>query len=310
MCCQDSKGVSIRLSKQVPSFAYVPIAQSECAIVLRLANVQNHIFNVLCEFAMNPFFSLHHWLEHGKNENISETYANMAQYGGEEVQRRWKVSTLKVLQQLDNPVDTSEIVGKIVDREIVGALYELVEERQTDQLKYDLKGIFTAAVELGRSVESDEVPMSLERVPSMSERDGWREYSTEKYEADEKDDAGLKASTLSVPREPLCVQPKILRRRSETAEPTPTSTSTSGKGAIEVIQAGVALFPDTGIFQDGAAQWKEIHNAGIQAATNVGARKGSLSRTTTMTSIGVHSPVVALRSPTLPSRVFGVPEYT
>lgn len=210
------------------------------------------------------------------NSILSEIYFCTAQCG-EDVQRRWRVSTLKALKQLDAAADVSGMAGQIVDQHIVAPLYELLDQNQADKFKNDLKGIFVNAIELGRIVESDEMPVYLDRAPSISERDGWREYSTEKYEAEDTDGLSPDSTITRMVREPLCVQPRIFRRSGKA-----TASTSGGDGTTEVIQPGVALFPDTGIFQDGASQWQKIYNAGMEAARSVSGKGKSHSRNTSI----------------------------
>lgn len=301
---QDSKGTSNRLSRALPSFEGVPIAESDSAVLLRLANVHNHILNVLCELVMNPFFSLHQWPKHGNNSNLNEIYSSMAQYG-EDAQRRWKVSTSKTLRQLDATMDVSGTVDRIIDQEIVTPLYVLLKADQTDKFKSDLKGVFDSAVELSRKAETDRSPVYLDRSPSVSDRGGWEEYSLEKFETDDADDLVPNTSIVHIRQEPLCVRPKIFRHTGET-DTSSTSTSltiTTGGAEVETILSGVALFPDTGIFQEGAFLWQKIWYAGMEVARGVGGKGKPQSRST---SISLNA---SPRSPFQPSKTWGKLEY-
>lgn len=204
------------------------------------------------------------------------------------------MSTLKALKQLDATADVSGIAGQIVDLHIVTPLYALLDQDQADRLKYDLEGIFVNAIELGRSAESDELPIYLDRAPSMSERDGWREYSPEKYEAEDTEGWGPDSPITPMVHEPLCVQPRILRRSRKA-----TSSTSRGDGTTEVIQSGVALFPDTGIFQEAASQWQRIHNAGMEAARRVSVKGKSRSRNPSISHSALGTtPRTPVQSPT------------
>lgn len=189
----------------------------------------------------------------------------MAQYG-ENVQRRWKVSTCKTLEQLDAAEDASGAFGDIIEQEIVTPLYELLNGAQTDKFKTDLKGVFASALELSRRSESDQSPVCFGPAPSMSEQGGWMEYSPEKYEASDTDDLVLDASIVHIRHEPLYVRPKIFRSPGRATSAFPSLTIKTGREEADMIQAGIVLFPDTGIFQEGASQWQKIWYAGVEVA--------------------------------------------
>lgn len=290
---QDSKGVSTRLSRTLPSFENVPIAQSDSAVLLRVANVQNLVFNVLDELAMNPFFSLHQWTPSGDNLYLKKIYSHMAQYG-EDVQRRWKVSTTRTLEQLDASMDVSGTVGLIVDLKLVAPLYELLnDDDQADKFKSDLKWVFISAIELSRKAESDKSPVCVDMSPSVSDRAGWQEYSTEKFETKVPDDLVRGLSNVHIRHEPLCVQPKIYRRTRQATTTVPSPAATRGGTEIEVIRRGVALFPETGIFQDGALLWQKIRYAGMEVARSGSGKGKPHSRST---SLSINTSLVGRKS--------------
>src|SRR5690349_5211792 len=102
---QDPVGTSTRLRRSSPKlFAKIPIADSPCSRVLRVANAQHIIFNVICSTFWQPFFSKYLWKHDGDRDRdrvrsvLAKIYSDLATHG-EDVQQNWKVATLKVLDQ-------------------------------------------------------------------------------------------------------------------------------------------------------------------------------------------------------------------
>jgi hypothetical protein len=142
---QNPVRASERLVKKVSSlvnFANIPITESECSRVLRLATVQHLIFNVICESLWNPFFSTHLWQHNRERLALIEIYPKLAAYG-ENVQWNWKVSMLKVLDKLDEKVNVREMIDDLVAENITGFLSPLLKDNQDDQFRSELALVYS-----------------------------------------------------------------------------------------------------------------------------------------------------------------------
>lgn len=206
-----------------------------------------------------------------------------------------------MLDQLDNAVDVEGQVDNLIAQNIVACLQPLLEDSQVDRLKDDLKGVFADAIELGKIAERDQSPVCIDIIPSMSDRDGWKEYLSEDYEASDASDVSATSPTMDPSPEPLFVSPKIFRwaatSATATAAAAAATTATASRSKVEVIQQGSALFSDTGIFQDGASEWQRIWSAGREMAKSINGKGRRQSMNVSMTSSGM-----VLRSPTQPSK--------
>jgi hypothetical protein len=280
---QDPVNTSDRLQRKAGrAFTKVPIANSECSRILRLASVQHTIFSTISGSVWQPFFSLHLWKHKEDKSSLPEIYSSLAAHG-EDVQHNWKVSTLKILTQLDDKVDVGKFVDKLIDSKIIATLQPLLDDIQLEPLTDDLKAVFIDAIELGRTAERDQSLVCYDTSPSMSDRVGWKEYLSEEYEM--MGDAADLSTTLSTSDflpEPLFVSPKIFRKVKRAGltgtATTPVTTAPECREEVEVILPGVALFPDTGIFQEGATDWQRIRGAGREAAMNT---NGKVRRSST-----------------------------
>lgn len=306
---QDPVGTSTRLARKSPIFAKIPIADSGCSEVLRLASVQHVIFNIICGRLWHPFFSKHLWKHKGDRSALQEIYSRLEACGNN-VQQNWKVSTLKSLDQLDDGLDTGEQVDELIAEWVVAHLQPLLDDSRAGQFKDELKVVFTDAIELGKTVERDQSPVHIETAPSLNDPDGWKEYLSDEYEMSDATDLSATSPTMDSPPEPLFVSPKIFRWKTraaatalaKTSAPAAatgatTPTTTAGRPEIELIQQGLALFPSTGIFQEGALEWQRISTAGREAAKNINGKARRPSMSTSMTGSGTMP-----RSPTQPSK--------
>jgi hypothetical protein len=69
--------------------------------------------------------------------------------------------------------------------------------------------------------------------------------------------------------------------------PTAPAAATASLPEVEVIQPGLALFPGTGIFQEGASDWQWISSAAQEVAMNANGRERRQSITMSTTSPGI-----------------------
>ena len=236
---QTPTATTDRLAKKAVIFQRTPILESDCSRVLRWANVEHVIFDAICDDLWQPFLS-EHLLEMPKARSvIADIYSRLAAEG-DQVQRNWKVSTLRILGQLDVALDSSPrldfIAGGVID-----TLRPLLDDRQVSQCQADLRQLFIKAIELGKTAERDRTPVQISRSPSLTDSNGWLEFSKGVYEA---------SDTISPPTpvEPPCalyVTPKVYR------------PATAGVQE-QVICSGSALFPNTGIFEQGRTEWDRL----------------------------------------------------
>ncbi|EXJ68604.1 uncharacterized protein A1O5_08398 [Cladophialophora psammophila CBS 110553] len=211
---------------------------------------------------------------------------------GKDFQHRWKVATLKTLDKLDEPnkSDGRHEIGKLVDKQITTPLRYLLNDLQA--FLSDLNQIFSQAIELGKAAERDQMNIIIEKTPYVSEQHsgGWKDWLDESYEPDYGSDESpssptstLTTASLVFRTEPLLTSPKI-SRQAET------------NGEIELILPGRAIFPERGIFQEGALEWQKIHNASSEAAR----AKNRLNRRQSMVGSGS-----IVQSPMQPSSLWG-----
>lgn len=282
-------GTSDRLSRKAPSFARVPIAMTECSQTLRLANAQHIIFEAISGSVWHSFFSPYLWKHKRDNSSLSEMYLCLAD-DGEDFQHSWKVSTLKALDKLDDKVDVEELVDNVIDQAVITALQPLLDDGRVDQFKDDLKAVFAEAIDLGRIAQRDDSPVYFEKTPSLNDSAGWKEYSSEDYAISDAASLSPTSPTSDIPLGPLYVSPKIFRK-GERVNPTATATTSvtapAGRSEVEVIQPGVALFPGTGIFHEGAMDWQRIHGAGRELAKNINGKGRRTSLSTSGTGLGI-----------------------
>lgn len=299
MILQDPVATWFRLKRYAPGFAKVPIADSECSRVLRLANAQHIVFDVISTSVWQPFFSPYLWKHKRDNPSLAEIYSRLAALG-EDIQHNWKVSTLKILDQLDDKVDVGELVAELIDQRVIGPLRPLLDDSQLGPFKDELKVVFAEAIKLGRLAERDRSPVYFDTTPSMNNRGGWKEYLSEDYDMmSEEANLTPTSSTSEVFLEPLFVSPKIFRKEKggrSLATATTSVNATAGREEAELIQPGVALFPDTGIFQEGVMDWQRIRRAGREAAKNTNGKGRRSSVSTSVTGLGI-----VPRSPLEPS---------
>jgi len=295
---EEPVSTSKKLGQIVPS-VQIPVANTEYSRVLRLACVQHHIFGTICQTIWRAFFS--RYLEEQNLSTLPRIHEDLRVYG-DDVQRHWRVSTLKVLDQLDKQVDVGKFIDVLIDDKIVLAFRCLLDDNQVNPFKRELKSVFTRAIELDRMARNDQSPVYVDNIPS-SDHEGWKEYWSESDEGNDMDDPVVASPTMKTQSQPLLVSPRFYRRATRTAG------AAVGTVELEVIQPGFALFPDTGIFKLGAFEYSRIKGAGSEVARgdsgSLAGRKQSLS--TSITGMGI------MQSPTMgPSKMWsreGVPAY-
>ncbi|KIW83031.1 hypothetical protein Z517_02274 [Fonsecaea pedrosoi CBS 271.37] len=246
---QNRTGTYGQLKRKRSTFAVVPVTPTETARVLRLANVQNLIFDAIRETVWQPFFSRYLWKTKKDTHAIDEIYWNLAAEG-EEIQHDWKVSTLRVLDRLDNGVDVEEKITAAIDQQVVQILEPLLSESNKADFRSELKKVFIKAAELGQESRRDRCPVYIDSSPSANSSSGWKEFS-EGFDVEDAPDPTL-ASCRDNIYSALCVSPRVYRKRETTATPG------AGQEEDELVHAGVALFPGTGIFQKGKMEWDEF----------------------------------------------------
>lgn len=316
---QDPVSTFDRSSKAMAGFSgfvQIPISGSEYSRVLRLAIVQHIIFNAICDPVWQRFYSV--YVGNVKREQmlLPKIYAR-AQVQGEAVQQHWKVSTLRALDLLDESADVGMVIQELIDQRIVAALKYLLDFERLDRFKTDLRNVFYDAFKMGRMAWIDQSPVIYSINPSVSDHVGWKEFWGE---AEEMKDTAEPAPTSPVadsPRtEPLFVSPKIYRRvvRTATTSTATTSAATVGAGQREeeIIRPGYALFPDTGIFQLGAWDWRRIRNAGREAARGINGSGRAMSMSTSGPAAGSGPGLSSPTFPQVPSKKWspeGAPDF-
>jgi hypothetical protein len=229
-----------------------------------VASIQHIIFEVICSQIWQPFFSEYLWNHNGTRSILERLHGRLAA-DGDQVQRNWKVSTLKMLGQLDTTSDTLHLMEFLTD-EVIGIVRPLLDEPEPIQFRTELQQLFTKAIQLGKMAERDRLPVRFSREPSSSDTKGWLDYSQGRYEANDFD---LPSSPME-PQVPMYVTPKIYRPATDT---TPEL----------LVHAGSALFPHTGIFQENLAEWQQIKNA-VREASKCVSKSRKLSTSSTLVS--------------------------
>jgi hypothetical protein len=280
----------------LPTFEKVPIAISPCSQDLRLANSQHVIFDALQKSVWQPFFSPYLWRQTDDTAVTSTALTEICSRlgaDGADFQHNWKVSTLKILDHLDEKEGVGRLISHLVDANVVSPLMPLLDDAHVNSFREDLKELFTEAIALGREAERDQSMVYVETVPStLKGREGWKEYltSTEEYDTRDASDLSAVSPTSGFLPKPLFVSPKVFRKVKDIGSEATTAT---GSSKVELIQEGVALFPDTGIFHMGASDWQRISGASAEAAKNNGGswlRRSSTSTTVTGPGMSPASP--------------------
>ncbi|OCT49040.1 hypothetical protein CLCR_04651 [Cladophialophora carrionii] len=285
--------ISEKVCHQNRIFEQIPIAESECSVMLRRAAAEHIVISFICDTIWRPFFSEYLVSSHVHDSVLPTMHSGMAE-AGRDFQHRWKVATLKTLDKLDNMNKTNgqDEIWKLVDQQIMGPLRYLLGDPQA--FLSDLTQIVSQAIELGKAAERDQMKLIFDQAPSVSEQNSgwWIDWLDESYEPDYGTDQSpssptstITTASLIVRTEPLLTSPKILRQ-VETSE------------EIELILPGRAIFPERGIFQEGALQWQKIRNASSEVAR---ARNGIGRRQSTSTAgLGMSA-----QSPMQPSILWG-----
>ncbi|KIW94630.1 uncharacterized protein Z519_04606 [Cladophialophora bantiana CBS 173.52] len=275
-------GAYNQLRRKKSAFQVVPITESERARVLRLAFVQNIIFDAIRDAVWQPFFSRQYWKSRRDRNLLNEIYIRLAK-DGEEIQTDWKVSTLRVLDRLDEKVDVGDKIGTAIDLDVIHKLEPLLSEKQKPDFKSELRNIFTKAMELGQESRRDRSPVYIDTGPPMNGGPGWKEFS-EGFTIEDTPNPNLPIIIGDNTFEPLCVSPRIYRK------------SLDG-GEDEVVYPGVALFPSTGIFQQGSMEWQELRQKEreIHKAHNGKARRASMASIVAGLGIAPLDPAVDLK---------------
>ena len=254
---------SEKLCQINPVFEQIPIADSECSVLLRQAAAEHIIVIFMCDRLWRPFFSEYLVSSHVHDSVLPAICSGMAE-AGRDFQHRWKVATLKMLDKLDNTNKTKgqHEIWKLVDQQIMAPLRYLLNDPQA--FLSDLNHIVSQAVELGKAAERDQMKIIFNQAPYVSEQSsgGWIDCLEESYEPDygtEESPSSPTSTTttttasLIVRTEPLLTSPKILRQVGTNEE-------------FELILPGRAIFPERGIFQEAALQWQKIRNASSDVA--------------------------------------------
>jgi hypothetical protein len=178
----------------------------------------------------------------GDTSTLADIYPRLA-VDREDFQHNWEVSTLKVLDQLDEDVSVEESMENLIDQTVIATLRPLLGESQIDTPSDDLRAAFAAAMNLGRKAERDRSPVYVATAPSMKDHRGWKEDLSEYFDMGDAIDISTTSPTFLL--DPLFVRPKIFRK-SERMAPASSGTTVVGKANVDVIQVGLALFPNTG----------------------------------------------------------------
>lgn len=290
---QKPVDTSEKVSKQNQIFEQIPIAQSECSVMLRQAAAEHIVVEFICDTLWRPFFSEYLVSSHVNDSVLPTMHSGMAE-AGSDFQHRWKVATLKTLDKLDetNKTKGQHEIGKLVDQQIMSPLRYLLDDSQA--FLSDLNQIFSHAIELGKAAERDQMNIIIDKAPYVSDQNsgGWIDWLDETYESDYGSDKSPSSPTSTITtasfvvrNEPLLTSPKI-SRQAET------------NGEMELILPGRAMFPDRGIFQEGALQWQKIRNA----SSDVARAKNGIIRRQSASTAGLG---MSLHSPMQPSSMWG-----
>ncbi|KAJ9618819.1 hypothetical protein H2204_012895 [Knufia peltigerae] len=277
-------------------FKGIPITPDLCSKHLRLAAVQNVIYEAINNTLWKPWFC-GYLRQNNEDQELVPKMFECLKDRGENERQNWKISTLRILERLDDTVDMVEIVT-IPVKEIVRRLKPLLNENQSESLRTDLIDTFIKAIELGKKSQREKDPILISMEPTEADSEGWQEYLKD-YER-----SSFVDSSFGSPVEPfhqrLLVSPLVYREANKpigsmTRQKMSNDKRDSRTGDVQVICAGMALFSDTGILRDGAAQSKEINNAAREKVSTFGTggnRNGGSS---------------AASSPTMRRRVGSIP---
>ncbi|OQV09937.1 hypothetical protein CLAIMM_14009 [Cladophialophora immunda] len=286
---------SEKVSQSNQIFDQIPIADSECSAMLRRAAAEHIIIQFICDELWHPFFSEYLVSSHVSNSVLPTMYSDMTE-AGSEFQHRWKVATLRTLDNLDeaHKVNGQHEIWRLVDKQIMGSLRHLLNDPQA--FLSDLSQILVQAIELGKAAQRDQTNIAIGKIPYLGEQNSgeWIEWLDESYEPDYGSDESpssptstITTASLSVRTEPLLTRPKISRQGPADGKP-------------ELIIPGQAIFPERGIFREGALRWQKIRNASSDMAR---ARNGIGRRQSTSTvGLGMN-----MQSPMQSSGVWGRP---
>lgn len=273
---QKPADTSEKVCKKHQIFEQVPIAASDCSVMLRRAAAEHIIINFICDALWRPFFS-EYLVSSRVNDSVLPTMHSGMAEDGRDFQHWWKVATLKALDKLDETTKTNgqHEIGRLVDQQIMSPLRYLLDG--SEAFLSDLQQILSHAIELGKAAERDQMNIIVDKTPYVSEQSsgGWIDWLGESYVPDDGSDESPSSPTstftmtsLAIRTEPLLISPKI-------------SCQAETDGKIELIVPGKAIFPERGIFQEGALQWLKIRNASSEVAR---ARNGIGRRQSTSTA--------------------------
>jgi hypothetical protein len=266
---QNPTVTSDKLVKKTKIFIQIPILDIPCSQVLRVACVKHVIFNAICDRLWEPFLS-EYLLDKPQamaRTIMTEIYTSL-KVEGDQVQRNWKVSTLKTLDRLDDSSDLLSCLNPVIG-EVMETLHALLDDRKVAQCQEELRQLFIKAVEFGKTSERDRTPVQISRNPSIEDPVGWIEY----FERNTVDSGDIVSPMTPVePPSTLYVTPKIYRPKTAEQE-------------AQVLCVGSALFPNTGIIQQGWGEWESFKQASRELANNYGRRKTSMDSTVMVSPI-------------------------
>lgn len=249
--------------------------------------MQHVIFSVVFDPLWQPFVSVYLGNLERDPALLSDIYSHFT-VEEKDIQQKWKVATMKGLKKMEDKTVLSSWMDKLIDGRVFGVLEPLLDHGHIDDFKSELKALLMDALELAKTSQLDKSPVILDMKPIQG-RPGWEEWLEEDYEPGEMND--FSPSSPNSPKMPssleaLCVSPRIVRRGSGGA-----NTTGDAQEKIEVIQYGRALFPATGIFQDGEEEWNRIRRAPSEVARNSnGKQRRTSQQSVTGSSIMVRSP--------------------
>jgi hypothetical protein len=257
-----------KLGKKTKVFSKIPILDTPYSQVLRVACVKHIIFDAICDRLWQPFYSeyLLDKLKATGGTVMTEIYTGL-EIEGDQVQRHWKCSTLKVLDRLDDSSDPPFVLNLVVG-EVIDTLRPLLDDRQIAQCQEELRQLFIKAVEFGKTAERDRTPIQTSRDPSLEDPVGWIECFEGKIEDDV---TAVSPMVLVEPPAALYVTPKIYRPKTAEQEE-------------QVLCAGSVLFPNTGILQEGWAEWESFKKESRELASKYG-RERKMSMDSTLMSV-------------------------
>lgn len=201
------------LKRKTPIFADVPIGDSDCSEILRLAIVQHIIFSVICDSIWQRFFS-QYLFKHKRDRLSLEEISSRLGKEDEDIQHRWDTSTFKALDRLDADVDIGTQLDDLTAL-VTDSLLPLLERNKVHSFRDELKSVFAKAVDVGKLGERDESPVEFDRNPSPSYRNGWNEYVPEDHVPSEEVSMSVLSTSTSFSMETLCVRPRIYRRQGK-----------------------------------------------------------------------------------------------